>query len=509
MQKKWFRLLFRRRVFVILLLLLQVALMVATVYSSSLAFHWVYNVLCIISFGVVLYVISTTRRGPYKLIWAVMILSFPLFGGLLYLLVRFQGMTMAFKKRLMSAESKMKPGAEENRGAEQALTQAFPQYVNQANYLTKTCGFRLYHNESTTYLTPGEVKFEKLLSALERAEKYIFLEYFIIQEGKMWNSVLDILCRKAKEGVDVRLIYDDLGCFLLLPHDYEKHLLEMGIRAVVFNRFRPALSTLQNHRDHRKIAVIDGKWAFTGGVNLADEYINERNKHGHWKDASVMISGAAAGSFALMFLSLWQALTGEKVEPEAYLSLQQAPLLGDGFVIPYCDNPIDDEYVGEKVYMNLVNGAREYLYIQTPYLILDDGLISALTLAAKNGVDVKILTPGIPDKWYVHMTTRSYYKELLDGGIQIYEYTPGFIHSKVMVADDRVATVGTTNLDCRSLYLHFECGAWLCGSETAQVIRKDFLKTLEKCCRIKVQDCRVGFWKRLLQNVLRLFAPLM
>ncbi len=509
MQKKWFRLLFRRRVFVILLLLLQIALMVATVYNSSLTFQWIYNFLCIISFGVVLYVISTTRRGPYKLIWAVMILSFPLFGGLLYLLVRFQGMTMTFKKRLTSAEARMKLRNGENRDAEQAFEQAFPAYVNQAKYLTKTCGFRLFHNESATHLTPGEAKFEKLLEVLERAEKYIFLEYFIIQEGKMWNSILDILCRKAKAGVDVRLIYDDLGCFLLLPHDYESRLLKMGIRCVVFNRFRPALSTLQNHRDHRKIAVIDGKWAFTGGVNLADEYINERNKHGHWKDAAVFLSGAAAESFALMFLSLWQALTGEKAEPEAFLPAQQTLTRGDGFVIPYCDNPTDDEYVGEKVYMNLVNGAREYLYIQTPYVILDDGLIAALTLAAKNGVDVKMLTPGVPDKWYVHMTTRSYYKELLDGGVQIYEYTPGFIHSKVMVTDDCVATVGTTNLDCRSLYLHFECGAWLCGSTVAQTIRKDFLKTLEKCRRIKAADCRVGFWKRLLQNLLRLFAPLM
>ncbi len=509
MQKKWFRLLFRRRVFVIFLLLLQVALMVTTIYSSSQTYQWIYNLLSLLSVFVVLHVISTARRAPYKLLWSVMLLAFPLFGGLMYLMVRFQGVTMAFKKHLKRAEEGLAPCFVQSSAAKEAFLQEHPEHSKQCRYLTEACGFSVYHNISATYLSPGEKKFEAMLAALEQAERFIFLEYFIIEEGRMWNSILDILKRKAKECVDVRLIYDDLGCFLLLPHDYEKALAQMGIRCVVFNKFRPALSTLQNHRDHRKIAVIDGKWAFCGGVNLADEYINEKMRFGHWKDASVALSGPAVDSYTYMFLTLWQALTGEKTDGAAFLAPKSSHDGADGYVIPYCDSPVDDEYVSEKVYLNVIGGARDYLYIQTPYLIIDDSMVSALTLSAKSGVDVRILVPGKPDKWYVHLTTQSYYRELLEGGVKIYEYTPGFLHSKVMVADDAVATVGTVNLDYRSLYLHFECGAWLCGTQAVLDIRTDFEKTLAASCEITPKDCKNGFFRRMLQSLFRLFAPLM
>ena len=325
----------------------------------------------------------------------------------------------------------------------------------------------------------------------------------------MWDSILEILKEKAKNGVDVRLIYDDMGCFMLLPLDYQKTLEGFGIRCVVFNKFRPALSTLQNHRDHRKIAVVDGKYAFCGGVNLADEYINEKVRFGHWQDAALRITGAAVNDYTLMFLEMWQTLTGEKVDASLYLLPESGEEERDGYIIPYCDNPVDTEFVSEQVYMNLINGAERYLYIQTPYLILDDSMVSALVLAAKNGVDVRILTPGVPDKEYVHITTRSYYKELMQGGVKIYEYSPGFIHAKVMVADDMVATVGTVNLDCRSLYLHFECGTWLCGSREIPGIREDFMKLLERSKEISPADCRRGFFYKLVQELLRLFAPLM
>ena len=306
------------------------------------------------------------------------------------------------------------------------------------------------------------------------------------------------------------MIYDDMGCFMLLPIDYQKTLSARGIRCVVFNKFRPVLSTLQNNRDHRKIAVIDGKFAFTGGINLADEYINAYAKHGHWKDASVMVSGAAVNSYTLMFLEMWQTLTGEKENFADYIVAAEDPQpLTKGFIIPYCDSPIDDEDVGERVYMNLINGAQDYVYIQTPYLIIDDVMLAALIRAAKNGVDVRIVTPHVPDKWYVHMTTRSFYPDLLAGGVKIYEYTPGFIHSKVLVSDDRIATVGTINFDCRSLYLHFECGAWLFDSPAVTEIREDFMKTLESCGLVTEKDCKTNVCKRLVQRMFRLFAPLM
>ncbi len=509
MQKKWVRMVFRRRVAVIFLLLLQIALMVAMVYSSSQAYRWIYNGLTVISIGVVLHVISSASRALYKLLWSITVLSFPLFGGLLYLMVRLQGFTMAFKKRLRESEKTVVQSFATEPAVSEAFQGEHPAYRHQAHYLTEQCGFRLYANHSVRYLSPGEEKFHALLSALEQAKTYIFLEYFIIQEGKMWNSILDVLKRKAAEGVEVRLIYDDMGCFLLLPLDYQAYLEKSGIRCVVFNKFRPALSTLQNHRDHRKIAVIDGKWAFTGGVNLADEYINETVRCGHWKDAAIEVTGESVNGFTLMFLTMWQALTGEKDDMGAYLQPKEAETEEDGFIIPYSDNPIDNEYVGEQVYLNLINGARDYLYIITPYLIIDDVLVSALILAAKNGVDVKVLTPGVPDKQYVHITTQSYYRELLAGGVEIYEYTPGFVHAKVMVADDTVATVGTVNLDCRSLYLHFECGAWLCGVRAISDIKEDFLKTLEKSKKIEAKDLKSGFLKRVMQSLFRLFAPLM
>ncbi len=509
MHKKWVRLLLRQRVFVFLLLLLQVTLIVMTIYSSSQTYRGISNLLHLVSVVVVLYVISTSSRPAYKLLWSVVVLTFPLFGGLFYLLVRLQGLTMSFKNRLTNAEKTAAPFFRQNEAATGALLAAFPDVKNQVHYLQKQCGFCLYANESIQYLSPGEKKFSQLLEALEQAERFIFLEYFIIQEGRFWNSILDVLKRKAAEGVDVRLIYDDLGCFLLLPLDYQKFLLNLGIRCVVFNKFRPALSTLQNHRDHRKIAVIDGKIAFTGGINLADEYINEIARFGHWKDASVALTGPAVNSFTLMFLTMWQALTGEADNPADFLTEKKEVLEPDGFIIPYCDSPIDNEYVGEQVYMNLIHSARDYLYIQSPYLIIDDSMVSALVLAAKSGVDVRILTPGKPDKWYVHITTQSYYRELLEGGVKIYEYSPGFLHSKVMVADDRVATVGTVNLDCRSLYLHFECGTWLCGNKAIPFIKKDFLKSLKISKQMALKDCKVGFGRRLVQRLFRLFAPLM
>ncbi|MBE7035694.1 MAG: cardiolipin synthase [Ruminococcaceae bacterium] len=508
MQKKWIRLLFRRRVAVVLSLLLQVILMIFMVYSSSRTYHWIHQGLTLISTVTVLHIISTGARSGTKLLWSVIILTFPLFGGLLYLMVELQGFTMSFKRRLSATEQVMEPHFVQDVKTYKQLSAKWPVYANQYSYLTKTCGFRAYENGGTEYLSPGERCFEKMLAELEQAEKFIFLEYFIIQEGRFWNSILDVLKRKAACGVDVRLIYDDMGCFMLLPLDYQKQLEAFGIRCVVFNKFRPVLSTLQNHRDHRKIMVIDGRVAFTGGINLADEYINEIERFKHWKDAAVMHRGHAVNSFTLMFLTMWQTLTGEEVKPEVFLSLP-APDMDEGFVIPFCDSPVDGEYVNERAYMNLIHGAREYLYIETPYLIIDDAMVAALILAAKNGVDVRIMTPGVPDKWYAHMTTRSYYRELLEGGVAIYEYTPGFIHSKVMAADDAVAVVGTVNMDCRSLFLHFECATWLCGCRAIRHIRKDFTETLKKCKKIEVSDCKLGLFKRILQMVLRLLAPLM
>ena len=285
----------------------------------------------------------------------------------------------------------------------------------------------------------------------------------------------------------------------------------MGIDCRVFNRFKPVLTSMQNNRDHRKIAVIDGKVAFTGGINLADEYINAIERFGHWKDASVMVSGKAAWSFTLMFLQMWELTTGEDEDYAQYdpWVLTDCPVQASGFVQPYADSPMDKENVGEQVYLQIINNARRYLYINTPYLIIDESMMSALCLAAKSGVDVRIVTPHKWDKWFVHVTTRSYYRDLMAAGVRIYEYSRGFIHSKTFVSDDTVATVGTTNLDFRSLYLSFECGVLMYRTEAVAQLKEDFLNTLEQCHEITDGDCQCGPIRRIFQDVLRLFAPLM
>lgn len=511
MNQKWLRQLLGRRFFVILLLILQLSIIIYTAIGGSIASQLVSEILTVLSILVCLYIVSRSGTGAYKLIWIFMILMFPVFGGLLYLLFSFQGATRKFSRQAAKTEAKAKgllafPGT-----SEEALLEELPDQAAQLHYLQNYAGFPVYTDSETTYLSPGEVKYEALLREVSKAERYIFLEYFIIQEGTMWNSLLEILKQKAEQGVKVRVLYDDLGCFLKLPKDYDRQLQAMGIECRVFNRFKPVLTSVQNNRDHRKIAVIDGKTAFTGGINLADEYINAVEKFGHWKDASIMVHGKAAWSFTLMFLQMWELAGGEDEDYAQYYPwiLSDCPVKASGFVQPYADSPMDKENVGEHVYLQIINNAKGYLYINTPYLIIDESMMSALCLAAKSGVDVRIVTPHKWDKRFVHMTTRSYYRDLIASGVRIYEYTRGFIHSKTFVADDTVATVGTTNLDFRSLYLSFECGALMYQTEAVMQLKEDFLQTLEQCHEITEKDCQCGPIRRVFQDVLRLFAPLM
>lgn len=511
MHKKWLWQMIRRRFLVIALLILQLGVILYTIDSGSVASELLSRSLRILSVLVCLYIVSKKGPGAYKLTWIFMILLFPVFGGLLYLFFTFQSTTRTFSRRAAKTEFKAKgmlsfPGTGYAR-----LREELPQCSAQVKYLQKHAGFPVYTDSETKYLSPGEEKFKYLLEELKKAERYIFLEYFILEEGVMWDTILEVLKEKAKQGVTIRLMYDDLGCFLLLPKDYPEQMAQLGIECRVFNRFKPVLTSMQNNRDHRKIAVIDGKVAFTGGINLADEYINAIEKYGHWKDASVMIRGKAAWSFTLMFLQMWE-LAGDGDEDYSRFYpwlLEDCPIKAPGFVQPYADSPMDKENVGEHVYLQIVNQARDYLYINTPYLIIDESMMSALCLAAKSGVDVRIVTPHKPDKRYVHITTQSYYRELLSAGVRIYEYSKGFIHSKTFVSDDTVATVGTTNLDFRSLYLSFECGALMYCTEAVHQVKEDFLDTLSICQEITEKDCQCGVLKRICQDILRLFAPLM
>ncbi len=511
MNQKWFRPLLQRRFFVILLLLLQLGVIVYTAVSGSVASQLVSEGLTLLSIVVCLYIVSHGGTGGYKLIWIFMILMFPVFGGLLYLLLAFQSTTRILSRNSARTEAKAKPLLYFPNSAMDCLLEACPHQSTQAKYLEHFAGFPVYDQSQVQYLSPGEEKLEALLTELKKAQRYIFLEYFIIQEGVMWNQILDILRQKAAQGVTVRVLYDDLGCFLKLPKDYDQQLEAMGIQCQVFNRFKPVLTSVQNNRDHRKIAVIDGKVAFTGGINLADEYINAIERFGHWKDASAMVRGKAAWSFTLMFLQMWELSTGVDEDYEHYYPwvLENCQVETAGFVQPYADSPMDRENVGEQVYQQMIHNARDYVYINTPYLIIDESMMSALCLAAKSGVDVRIVTPHKWDKRLVHMTTRSYYRELMAAGVRIYEYSKGFIHSKTFVSDDITATVGSANLDYRSLYLSFECGVLMYQTEAVLQVKQDFLQTLELCQQISPQDCQCGPIKRLFQDFLRLFAPLM
>lgn len=496
--------------FVILLLVLQGLVLIGLISNASQLARWVDRAFRLISVLVGLRVVSSRDKPTYKLLWIVLFLVFPVFGGLLYILISFQRSTRWAKDRLEQLKREGQPLLKIDCDAYEEACRNVPERISQLRYL-RAAGFPVYGRTDCNYYSPGERIFEALLPELERAERYIFLEFFIIQEGVMWNAIHDILLRKARQGVDVRVIYDDLGSFLTLPKDYARQLESEGIACRVFNPFHPVLSSIQNNRDHRKIISIDGKTAFTGGFNLADEYINAIEKHGHWKDAGMCLHGDAAWSLTVMFLQMWGLASRTSEDFSRFIPQWDDVCYagGDGFVQPYDDSPLDKDNTGEHVYMQIINNAKQYVYINTPYLIVDDSMISALSLAAKSGVDVRIITPHRWDKWAIHMTTRAYYRSLLEAGVRIYEYTPGFLHAKTFVSDDQIATVGTINMDYRSLYLHFECGTVLYRSRVVEQVKEDFIRTLGVCQEITLEDCRHRFPFRLFQEILRLFAPLM
>ncbi|MFP3040855.1 cardiolipin synthase [Treponema primitia] len=510
-EKKWFRAVFRRRIFVIAILLIQIAFILSLIASTSMNSHYVGWALNVVSVLVCIYIVNKKEKSAYKLTWIFLIMLFPIFGGILYIIFYFQSNPRKLKRYFAESERQCRPLFLLPGDSLPFLMENYEDCLPQARYLQEYAGFPIYVHTQAEYFPSGEDFFKQVLVELEKAERYIFLEFFILSEGQMLDPILDIMERKAREGLDVRLMYDDLGCFMSLPPDFKQQMEQRGIRCTIFNLFKPIFSSLQNNRDHRKIVSIDGKVAFTGGMNLADEYINIFPKYGHWKDAAIMIEGEAAWSLTLIFLQMWDL--GKKVM-ESYGDFypwreDPCPVKSDGYVQPYADSPIDAENVGEHVYIQIINNAKEYVYINTPYLVIDDNLLSALTLAAKSGVDVRIITPHRWDKWFVRMVSRSYYRQLVMAGVKVYEYTSGFNHSKTFVSDDKVATVGTTNLDYRSLYLHFECGVWIYKNSAVSKVKEDFLKTIPISTQITLEDCSRSPIRNFGRDVLRIFAPLM
>lgn len=464
----------------------------------------------VVAFVIVIWVINRRINPGYKLIWAILILSMPIVGLIFWFVGGKSRMARIFQRDLRKVQQEhgdIMPEAPEVRERLQELDKRIS---NQSWYLTNTTHMPVYQNTRTEYFAVGEDWFARYVEELQKAKHYIFMEYFILEEGYMWNTILHILEKKVQEGVDVRLIYDGVGCLTRLPSKYYKKLQEKGIRCVAFNQFRPMLNLILNNRDHRKITVIDGHTAFNGGINLADEYINQGSRFGHWKDSGICIHGEAVWSMTVMFLQMWSVLLHETCDFEKYRPHVYWPeeFPSDGFVQPYGDSPLDGETVGENVYRNIIGSAKDYVYIFTPYLVLDNEMMTELCNAARRGIDVRIVTPGIPDKKNVFLLTQSYYEQLLEAGVRIYQYTPGFIHSKNFVCDDEVAVVGTINLDYRSLYLHFECGTWMYRTESVMAVKQDALDTFEVSREIDLEFCRKrGLFIRFFQSILRIIAP--
>ena len=563
--KRILKALFSRMAIVIAALVLQVGWLFVMILRLGQYYAPLSLGVCLLSVAVVAWIINARGNPSIKMAWIIPIMVFPIFGGVVYLMAGGKKPRRGMRRQIEGAARKIavldkaaKPPPAALRGAASALPQSVeppspstlaaprppspsrssqtaeatpdapsplpgadvldeiarldPRVAGQCRYLVAQ-GFAVHRHTRAEYFRLGEEQFAAMLRELEKAERFIFMEYFIIEEGRMWDSLLDILRRKARQGVDVRVIFDDVGCMNTLPFRYERYLESQGIRALAFNPFRPVLSAVMNNRDHRKITVIDGHTGFTGGVNLADEYINARPKYGHWKDTGVLLRGEAVWNLTRLFLEMWNAFrpTDESLDAFRPRVLPGESFANDGFVQPYGDTPLDNEVLAENVYLNIVNQARRSLDIFTPYLVIDHEMTRALCLAAGRGVRVRLILPGIHESRVLKRLAASHFPELIEGGVEVYEYEPGFIHAKSFVCDGEIATVGTINMDYRSLYLHFECGCLFYRSAVVAEIAADMEETLRRCRPVtRPPRSRLrGPLRELIDATLRLFAPLL
>lgn len=506
-----FNVLFSKTTVIVLVILLELVLFITffNYIIRYMSFFIVFFVL--IAIAMIVYLVHTETTPEVKLSWIAVVILIPIAGALIYIWIHTE---LGFKKKKRAIE-KMEKETEkyehDDKDVWNRMQETPGSYNGTASYLRNKGGFSVFDGTDVEYLPSGEAFFEAMLDELEKAEHFIFMEFFIIQEGYMWGRVLDVLERKARAGVEVRLMYDGTCAIYRLPYNYPKKIEKLGIRCKMFSQLRPFISTSYNNRDHRKILVIDGKVAFTGGSNVADEYINRKHPFGQWKDASVKLVGTATDAFTLMFLRMWNI---DEREPDSdygkYLGRIKSKKQTPGFVVPYGDSPYRAERVGEYAYIDIINNASKYVYIMSPYLILDEKMTAALTLAAKKGVDVRIILPHIPDKKYVFMLAKSHYAQLMAAGVKIYEYTPGFIHSKVFLSDGCHAVVGTVNLDYRSLYLHFECAAYLSYVPAVSDIEKDFKETFEISTLVTKEMVKnEKFGVKLAGRLLKIIAPMM
>lgn len=491
-----------------LLLLVQLFYLGFSLYDVTSNSILIYTVSLILGAATVIIIFNRRGNSDHKIAWIIFILIFPIFGITVYMLWGGGRVMPHIKKKMRICSSHYMPFLKEEESVKSKLSYYDLLHSRQADYLVKESGYPLYDKSSTEFLAPGEKIFARLLEELEKAEKYIYMEFFIIAEGEMWNSIHEILKRKAKEGKEIKIIFDDFGSIKRQHKNFISKLRSEGIAVSVFNPINPIMNIFMNNRNHRKIVVIDGKTAMTGGINIGDEYINVEERFGYWMDSAVFIKGKAVKSFLAMFCTMWEFTTGKPINMKARLCETEAD--DDGFVIPYSDDPLSTKNPAEGIYMQILNTAQKYVYIATPYLIISNTMKTMLRMAANSGIDVRIITPHIPDKWYVHPATQYNYLELLEAGVKIYEYTPGFIHSKLFVSDDKIATVGSINMDYRSFVFHFECGAWICDNSTVLDIRDHFQDLFKNSTEIKLDKWKKRPIKmRLKQAFLHLFSPFM
>lgn len=505
------KMLISRMAIVVLMVLSQVfAYLYLWKYLSD-AYLYIHTFFSILSIIIILLVINKQESASYKLPWIFVLLVMPLYGVIIYSLFGRIRISKKYIKKFTGIYEKSIEWQNDNNKIENIIKEKDVLAASQSTYIYSTNKLPAYENSNVKYFSMGEPFFESLVEKLKSAKKFIFMEYFIIERGVMWNTILEILKEKVNEGVEVYLIYDDIGCITKVPYRYNNKINSFGIKCVVFNPFIPIASAIHNNRDHRKITVIDGLYAYTGGINLADEYINKNHPFGKWKDSAVLIEGEAVKSFMIMFIQTYNAHTKETLEYQKYMD-EAKSVETNGIVHPFAagPKPFFKDRVGETIYLNIINQAKDYIYINTPYLIVDYYFTEAIKNACKRGVDVRIMTPHIPDKKTIYFMTKSNYSELIEAGVKIYEYKPGFIHSKSFVCDDSIAVVGTVNLDYRSFVHHFECGVWLYDCSCINDIKEDFINTCEnEGLEITKQNASLKAYQKLLKNIMEIFAPLL
>lgn len=491
-----------------LLIVLQILAIIIPFILVGATSVYIHTIISILSLIFAVGISSSTRFAPFHFIWVILLLAAPIAGWPLYIILRHNQEASKASKRCDSISRRLDAVPIGGLSPKELhVCQSHP-FRRQMYFLANAGNAPIYSQTETHYFPNGETFYPVYLEKLRTAKKFIFLEYFIINDGFFWQQIRSILAEKCAQGVTVRILHDDLANIGRLNRAFTRDLQKLGIEIFAFNPYRAAVNSFMNYRDHRKITVIDGEIAFTGGINLSDEYINAVERFGHWKDCAVMLEGDAVAALTQAFLKSWSFAVKEECDIKPFLTATTHA--SDGLVQPYADSPTDDLRVGRDTYHTLIGGAHNYVWITAPYLILEESMLDELCLAASSGIDVRIITPHIPDKSYVHIVTRSNYEPLLRAGVRVFEYTPGFVHAKTIVADDAVCMVGSTNFDYRSFYSLFENGVLLYGTNAVQQLHDDFLDTQAQSGEVTLNDCILRSpFKRAIRAVLRSFSPFM